>query len=184
VQPAFAGDGLRRGERPTSNADKKRHGNCQEERDIGEISSLTVNPHPLPRGEHTIMKLKNLKKKIQRLEKRLREGPKKLAKLKQRLKAAEAAKAVKAARKSAARARAPRPVAKPSKSTEKKTGANEKARKKPNFSPERRAQLAVAMKARWAAKKAAEGNTKARSSDDQHSGPEAPQAPESRPDGA
>ena len=143
---------------------------AKEERDIGEISSLTVNPHPLPHGEHTIMKLKNLRKKIQRLEKRLREGPKKLAKLRQRLKAAEAAKAMKAARKSAARARASRRVAKPSKSVEKKTGTIKKARKKPNLSPERRAQLAAAMKARWAAKKAAEGNTKAGSSDDQHSG--------------
>ncbi len=48
------------------------------------------------------MKLKILKKKIRRLEKRLQEGSSKLAKLKQNLQAAESAKAMKAARKSAA----------------------------------------------------------------------------------
>jgi hypothetical protein len=52
------------------------------------------------------MKMKGLRKKIRRLEKRLREGPQKLAKLKRRLEAAEAAKALNAARKSAARAAA------------------------------------------------------------------------------
>ncbi len=41
------------------------------------------------------MKLKNLRKKIRRLEKRLQEGPKKLAKLKQKLEAAEAGRAMK-----------------------------------------------------------------------------------------
>ena len=104
------------------------------------------------------MKLKNLRKKIQRLEKRLREGPQKLAKLKQKLQAAEAAKAMKAARKSAARATAARPAAKPSASMGKKSPAQKaakkpasvkKAKRKLNLSPERRAQLAAAMKARW-----------------------------------
>ena len=52
------------------------------------------------------MKLKKLKKKIQQLEKRLREGPQKLAKLRRRLQEAESAQKLKAARKSAARATA------------------------------------------------------------------------------
>src|SRR6266478_4077476 len=123
------------------------------------------------------MKLKNLRKKIQRLEKRLREGPKKLAKLKQKLQAAEAAKAVKAARKSATRASTA--------AKSKKPGTVKIAKRKFNLSPERRAQLAAAMKARWAAKRAAEANTKAPSSDNQHSasGP-APPSAETRPDGA
>jgi hypothetical protein len=132
------------------------------------------------------MKLKNLRKKIQRLEKRLREGPSKLAKLKEKLKAAEAAKALKAARKSAARATAVRPAAKsPARATEaKKPATGKKAKRKLNLSPERRAQLAAAMKARWAAKRAAQTTPSAASSDDQHSAPgPAPQAPESRPDG-
>jgi len=52
------------------------------------------------------MKLKKLKKKIQELEKRLREGPGKLASLRRKVQQAESAKALKAARKSAARATA------------------------------------------------------------------------------
>jgi hypothetical protein len=97
------------------------------------------------------MKIKALRKKIRRLEKRLREGPQKLAKLKRRLETEEAAKALNAARKSGARAAAARvadammPKAK-------------KAKRKLNLSPERRAQLAAAMKARWAAKRVAEAN--------------------------
>ena len=118
------------------------------------------------------MKLKNLKKKIRRLEKRLQEGSSKLAKLKQNLQATESAKAMKAARKSAARAAAARPAAK-------------KPKKKLNLSPERRAQLSAEMKARWAAKRAAGANVKSTPTDDQQSasGP-APQTPENRPDGA
>jgi len=69
------------------------------------------------------MKLKNLRKKIRRLEKRLQEGPKKLAKLKQKLNAAEAAKAMKPARKSAARATAAHPAPKSSTPIEKKSPA-------------------------------------------------------------
>jgi predicted RNase H-like nuclease (RuvC/YqgF family) len=140
-------------------------------RDISEISSLNKS---FAACEHsTIMKRKNLKKKIRRLEKRLQEGPKKLAKLKRKLEAAEAAKAMKASKKSAGRARAKQPA------------TVKKAKKKLNLSPERRAQLSAAMKARWAAKRATEANAKAGSSDNQHSaaGP-TPQAPESRPDGA
>jgi predicted RNase H-like nuclease (RuvC/YqgF family) len=119
------------------------------------------------------MKLKNLKKKIQRLEKRLQEGPKKLAKLKQKLHAAEAAKAARVRKKTGAKAK---PI------EAKKSGAVKKAKKKLNLSPQRRAQLAAAMKARWAAKRAAEAMTA--SSDNQHSPPGPPsQAPEGRSDG-
>ena len=123
------------------------------------------------------MKQKNLKKKIRRLEKRLQEGPKKLARLKQKLQAGEAAKAARARKKSAAKT--PKPV------EAKKPGAVKKAKKKLNLSPERRAQLAAAMKARWAAKRAAQANAMAGSSDNQHSAPpgSTPHAPENRPDG-
>jgi hypothetical protein len=130
------------------------------------------------------MKTKNLKKKIRRLEKRLQQGPKKLAKLKQRLQAAETAKKVKAAKKSAARAA--RAAAKSSKRAEPtRPAAGKKAKKKLNLSPERRAQLAAAMKARWAAKRAADANAKASSGDNQHSAPPGPipPMPENRPDG-
>ena len=124
-----------------------------------------------------IMKQKNLKKKIRRLEKRLQEGPKKLARLKQKLQAGEAAKAARARKKSAAKT--PKPI------EAKKSGAVKKAKKKLNLSPERRAQLAAAMKARWAAKRAAQANATAGSSDNQHSAPPGPtpHAPENRPDG-
>ena len=120
------------------------------------------------------MKLKNLRKKIRRLEKRLQDGPKKLAKLKQKLEAAEAGRAMKGKGK---------PAAQTTGAT--KPGTANKAKRKLNLSPERRAQLAAAMKARWAAKRAAEGNAKSASSDNQHSPPgSAPPAPESRHDGA
>ena len=161
-------------------------GPAKEQRDISEISSLTVNSKPSPQGRaHTIVKLKNLRKKIRRLEKRLQEGPKKLDKLRQKLQAAQATKAMKAARKSAARATAVLPATKPSTPIEKKSpaqttgskkpGASKKANRKLNLSPERRAQLAAAMKARWAAikarwaaKRAAEATATTASADDQH----------------
>jgi len=125
------------------------------------------------------MKLKKLKKKIQQLEKRLQEGPGKLASLRRKLQQAESAKELKAARRSAARATAS--VAK--KSREPTTGAKKpssakKAKRKLNLSPERRSELAAAMKARWAAKRAAEGNSTI--SSDQNS-PTPP--PENRGDG-
>jgi hypothetical protein len=128
------------------------------------------------------MKLKKLKKKIQQLEKRLREGSEKLAGLKRKLQQAETAKALKAARKSAARATAP--VGK--KSPEPTTGAEKpssakKAKRKLNLSPERRAQLAAAMKARWAAKRAAGGNST--TSSDQNSPTPPTPPPENRGDG-
>ena len=129
---------------------------------MSEVSSLNCKSSSA-RRTYAVMKLKNLRKKIRRLEKRLQEGPKKLSKLRQKLQAAEAARWMKAARKSAARATATRPVA--------------KAKRKLNLSPERRAQLSAAMKARWAAKRAAETDAKAALSDDQHSAPgPAPQA--------
>lgn len=113
------------------------------------------------------MKLKNLRKKVRRLEARLREGPKKLARLKKKLDALTAEKARKAQKKAAARAVArqtvtssaapPKKNVKPAVAT--KSGpAPKKVKRKLNISPERRAQLSAAMKARWAAKRAAEAN--------------------------
>ena len=128
------------------------------------------------------MKLKKLKKKIQQLEKRLREGPEKLAKLRRKLQQAESAKALKAARKSAARATASGGK-KPAESTVegKKPSAAKKPKRKLNLSPESRAQLAAAMKARWAAKRATEGNS---SISTNHNSPTPPtQPPENRSDG-
>src|SRR4026209_751863 len=125
------------------------------------------------------MKPKKLKKKIQQLEKRLREGTEKLAGLKRKLQEAESAKALKAARKSAARATA----SAGNKSAEptigaKKSNSVKKAKRKLNLSPERRAQLAAAMKARWAAKRAAEGNSTTSSDQNSLTPP-----PEDRADG-
>ncbi len=118
------------------------------------------------------MKLKTLRKKISRLEIRLQEGPKKLAKLKRKLEAQVAANAAKAKRKAASRARKARQTVEASQTTQRKSPpstakpqakpvnmsgpiAAAKVKRKLNLSPERRAQLAAAMKARWAAKKAA-----------------------------
>jgi hypothetical protein len=118
------------------------------------------------------MKLKNLRKKIRRLEARLQEGPRKLAKLKRKLEAAATADAEKARRKSAALAvEARRSVKASTRAQKKKEGLTaqppvkpagakrrrtaKKVKRKLNLSPERRAQLAAAMKARWAAKRAA-----------------------------
>jgi len=89
------------------------------------------------------MKPKKLKKKIQQLEKRLREGSEKLTELKHKLQQAETAKALKAARESAARATASVGTKSPGPTT----GAK-KPQRKLNLSPERRAQLSGAMKAR------------------------------------
>jgi hypothetical protein len=111
------------------------------------------------------MKLKTLKKKIRRLETRLQEGPRKLAKLKRKLEAAVEANAAKARSEAVARAAQPRrPVqASPQAQTktsrakpagEKARGTAKKVKRKLNLSPERRAQLSAAMKARWAAKRA------------------------------
>ena len=106
------------------------------------------------------MKPKKLKKKIQELENRLRQGSEKLGRLRGKLQQAETAKVLKAARKSAARATASagKNSLEPTIGAKKPSSAK-KAKKRLNLSPERRAQLAAAMKARWAAKRAAEGNS-------------------------
>ena len=101
------------------------------------------------------MKPKNLSKKIRRLEVRLQKGAKKLAKLKQKLEAAAAASAAKKKRKSAARAGEVRIQT----AAVKRPSAAKKVKRRLNLTPERRAQLAAAMKARWAAKRAAAGAT-------------------------
>ena len=116
------------------------------------------------------MKPKKLKKKIQQLQKRLREGSKELDRLKRKLQQAETTRALKAARKSAARITASAGAA-----------GEKKPKRKLNLSPERRAQLAAAMKARWAAKRAAEGNSA--TSSDQNSPAPPMQPPENRGDG-
>src|SRR5260370_29614727 len=117
------------------------------------------------------MKIKRLNKKIQRLEARLQKGAKKLASLKQRLRAAQAAILAKTKRKRAAGAREaliPVRVAAlrknqrriTAKTTPKPAGATgrisfKEVKKKRQITPERRAQLSAAMKARWASKRAA-----------------------------
>jgi hypothetical protein len=112
------------------------------------------------------MKLKTLKKKIRKLEARLLEGPARLAQLKRKLEAMTKAEAMKAKRKLAARTGKARQTQKnrgrvTAKPQVKPAGAKRRTRKKVkrklNLSPERRAQLAAAMKARWAAKRAAAG---------------------------
>jgi hypothetical protein len=128
------------------------------------------------------MKPKKLKKRIQQLEKRLREDSEKLARLRRKLQQAESAKALKAARKSAARATALAGKKSPEPTTgAKKPGSAKKTKRKLNLSPERRAQLAAAMKARWAAKRAAEGNSTI--SSDQNSPTPPTQPPQNRGDG-
>jgi cell division septum initiation protein DivIVA len=122
------------------------------------------------------MKPKKLKKRIQQLEKQLREGSEKLVSLKRKLQQAQSAKALKAARKSAARV-----TASAGKKPQASTTGEKKPKRKLNLSPERRAQLAAAMKARWAAKRAAEENS-ARSSDKNSPAPPM-QPPENRTDG-
>ncbi len=96
------------------------------------------------------MKLKTLKKKIRRLETRLLEGPKKLAKLKGKLAALVTANAAKAKKKSN-RSSTAKARAKPANAP-----APNKVKRKLNLSPERREQLAAAMRARWVAKRPAE----------------------------
>jgi hypothetical protein len=107
------------------------------------------------------MKLKTLKKKIRRLETRLLEGPKRLAKLKGKLAALVKANAAKAKKKSITRAAGKKKPSSRAKSQvipagAKRPAAPKKVKRKLNLSPERREQLAAAMRARWAAKRAAE----------------------------
>src|SRR5713101_7850503 len=116
------------------------------------------------------MKIKRLTKKIQRLEARFQKGAKKLASLKQKLRAAEAARLAKTKRKRAAGAREAVPVRVAAlqknqrrltaKTAPKPGGASgrisfKEVKKKRQITPERRAQLSAAMKTRWAAKRAA-----------------------------
>jgi hypothetical protein len=116
-------------------------------------------------------KIKSLKKKIRRLEARLQKGEEKLASLKQRLGAAETRAATKPKSKSGGAKKAGKASASvdknkerlPSKAgvkpaaTAKGPGAAKGAKRKLNLTPERREQLAAAMRARWAAKRAAAG---------------------------
>jgi hypothetical protein len=92
-------------------------------------------------------KVKSLKKKIRRLEARLQKGEKKLARLKQKLGAAETRAAARPKSKSAGLAQ------KPGKASG--SSVPKSAKRKLNLTPERREQLAAAMRARWAAKRAA-----------------------------
>jgi hypothetical protein len=115
-------------------------------------------------------KVKNLKKRIRRLEARLQKGAKKLAKLKAKLEAASTATAGKtkatltaSAEKARKSSNATVPIQKKRRSagdvkpgsTVKEPRVAGKKKRKLNLTPERRAQLAAAMKARWAAKRAA-----------------------------
>jgi hypothetical protein len=115
-------------------------------------------------------KAKNLKKRIRRLEARLQKDAKKLAKLKRKLEAAEKTAPAKPKKKSAAPGKkagkasasiakknqrlALKAIVKPAAAV-KKSDAGKKVKRKLNLTPERRAQLAAAMKARWVAKRAA-----------------------------
>ena len=92
-------------------------------------------------------KAKNLKKRIRRLEARMQKGAKKLARLKRKLEAAETVPAAESTNKAAAPAVKPAAVKEPR--------VAKKVKRKLNLTPERRAQLAAAMRARWAAKRAA-----------------------------
>ena len=115
---------------------------------------------------------KSLKKKIRRLEARLQKGEKKLARLKQKLGAAETRAAAKPKSKSPAgiqkagkasasidkkKKRLPLKAGGKPAATVKGSGAAKGAKRKLNLTPERREQLAAAMRARWAAKRAAAG---------------------------
>lgn len=106
------------------------------------------------------MKVKTLKKKIRRLETRLKEGPKKLAKLKRKLELqtksnkAAARKKTAGGRRTATPAKKRRPAAQAPRPAVAKLAPPPKVRRTLNLTPERRAQLSQAMKARWAARRA------------------------------
>jgi hypothetical protein len=89
------------------------------------------------------MKPKKITKRIRRLEARLQRRAKKLAKLKQKLEARTQKKK---------RRVTPKPGMEP---TGKGGSVGKRAKRKLDLTPERRAQLAAAMKARWAAKRSA-----------------------------
>ena len=115
---------------------------------------------------------KSLKKKIRRLEARLQKGEKKLARLKQKLGAAETRAAAKPKSKSPGvtrkagkasasidknKKRLPMKAGGKPAASVKGTAAATSVKRKLNLTPERREQLAAAMRARWAAKRAAAG---------------------------
>jgi hypothetical protein len=85
---------------------------------------------------------KNLNKKIRRLVQRIEKDTKKLAKLRLKLSGAGAKK------------KQPKKTASPKAESKKQAHAKTKKRRRPHISPERRAELSAAMKARWAAKRA------------------------------
>ena len=127
------------------------------------------------------MKLKTLKKKIRRLETRLLEGPKKLAKLKGKLAALMTANAAKAKKKSTAGtavARKKKQSSTAKSQVEPGKRAPKKVKRKLNLSPERREQLAAAMRARWAAKRAAEATPPEPSATGDFTLGQAPQSPQ------
>jgi hypothetical protein len=99
------------------------------------------------------MKLKNLTKKIRRLEATIAKGTKKLAKLRRKLTAPP---------KQTARKQKPKKKNKkttPTAKTAAPSRPKKKQKRKRQVSPERRAQLAAMMRERWAAKKAATGRS-------------------------
>jgi hypothetical protein len=116
------------------------------------------------------MKIKKLTKKIQRLTGRLQKGAKDLARMKRELKASEARKLAKTERKRADHVQASsvavksapefarHPRLRPITASAKPANGQiplAAVKKSRQISPERRAQLSAAMKARWAAKRAA-----------------------------
>jgi hypothetical protein len=112
------------------------------------------------------MKVKNLRKKIRSLEARLEKDAKKLTKLKRKLGAATTAGAGSNKKKSGEPGTSRKETARTQSAkgdvtnsatpaAGKEPNATKKVKKKLNLSPERRAQLAAAMKARWTAKRAA-----------------------------
>src|SRR5205809_8053963 len=123
------------------------------------------------------MKLKTLKKKIRRLETRLLEGPKKLAKLKGKLAALVKANTAKARKNSMARAAASKKKRSSTGKSQAKPPASKKVKRKLNLSPERREPLSAAMRARWAAKRAAEASPRETSATGDFAIGQAPQSP-------
>jgi peptidoglycan hydrolase CwlO-like protein len=109
--------------------------------------------------EGFVMNIKSLKKKIQRLIGKIEKDTRKLGKLRLKLTAPPKKNKNKkhGSKKAKATARSAAPAANPPKAVKK----TRKQKKKRNISPERRAQMAAAMKARWAAKRAAVGSTSA-----------------------
>lgn len=119
--------------------------------------------------------VKSLNKRIRRLKERLEKDAKKLAKLtmklgvamqgeggrekkKSGLRRGSAKKRAKAPKAAPTQARQTSPARKTAVASAKPSPAR-RARKKLNLTPERRAQLAAAMKARWEAKRAAGAGT-------------------------